>query len=237
MTTPKPSPGPYSVIPAMDTESNFWKGFWNDDNEPSFDIPEPDPFGMTYASMVQDLRDQSEAMRIASPVPPALERWYRDGPEPDPTPEQQLAEFTDGWEYVYRIENSRHKGAYQTYSGHIWKEDQDRHPSPGRDGLGWIDSRYHFGFSSMAQLKAWFGPHELNCLTLHNRDCCLDSTLGDNMGRWDNPQDLLEGVQQLVLLRVPSRHIRHGSKQVCFNDQYADRIMALPLDRDLIGLL
>jgi len=136
---------------------------------------------------------------------------------------------------IYRIEDARHKGAYHVQYQHLWPT-LAHQPSPSLDGLGRPTSYdEHFGFESMAQLRAWFREYELHSLNAHNKGCLRAAQAPP-----DSSERLAydpENLMQLVVIRIALEHVRYGGHQLTFLNAHADRILILPLDPKLIASL
>ena len=118
---------------------------------------------------------------------------------------------------VYRLENKLGKGPYN--GGVIWDQGgpkpsylsnlynrhsgaADPHPTPGQDGLGYIDDREFFGFDTAAAVCAWFfrEPEDAELLTARG----LFVTV------WEVPVDFVRyGRKQIVFYRAEAHQVRH----------------------------
>lgn len=99
---------------------------------------------------------------------------------------------------VYRWEDSEGVGPYTGRGDSIFTPDaigdrtftEKRWPLPNDDGIEHVESNAVFGFSSVAQARAWFNVHERIHLRAHGF--------------------------RLVVYEVQERFVSHGRRQVCF---------------------
>jgi hypothetical protein len=118
---------------------------------------------------------------------------------------------------VYRVEDSEHGGPYNgSMKGSVRCElvhlfacmgdHEMRHPTPYEDIPGWRDvtgrERFHFGFASLEQLRAWFSEHERSTLR----------RLGFGVAVYNvEPEHALTGMRQVAFDR--SKAARSGALQ------------------------
>lgn len=108
---------------------------------------------------------------------------------------------------VYRFENADHIGPYYNTEYVVFSplnthNDSTHHPEPGEEGEPWYgvnvteDLGLHLcGFISLAQMEAWFKPHEIEWMAGSGFHLCT--------------------------YEVPDEHIMMGNKQITFHRGHA----------------